>query len=181
MEHMRKLALLLFLLVIPFSCVPQTRAQGLAWDPRLDSLGVTLEAAVECSGGCWKLISAQYLDEQESQGLHHLFVKLLDEQGNQLGDRPWIVFYPGGSVRVLSKSAPDWADFALFDCYLPDRERGAYSAFAGDDIAKSDIVSGLGLPACIHNSYRFVWQWQPPSAPCVGCVPKAFLPLVLNP
>lgn len=154
---------------------------ALEWDERLGPLGVELVPAESCEAGCWKLISAQYLDEQQSQGLHHAFVKLLDEHGNQLADMPWHTFWPGGDVRIMSKPAPDWADFALFDCYFPDRERGAYSAFAGDNVAQSDQITGLGLPVCTHVSFRLTWQWQPPSAPCVGCIPRAYLPLMSAP
>jgi hypothetical protein len=154
---------------------------SLDWDSRLDALGVALVPAESCEGGCWKLVSAQYLGEQQSQGLHHIYIKLLDEQGNQLADTPWHTFYSGGDVRIMSKAAPDWSDFAMYSCYFPDRERGAYSAFAGDNVAQSDRVTGLGLPVCTHVSFRLVWKWQPASAPCVGCVPRGYLPFTSAP
>jgi hypothetical protein len=164
------LALVLLLLAV----VP---ALALEWDSRLDEVGVTLLPAQDASQGYWELVSAQYLDEQESQGLHHVFVKLLDEQGNQMAETPWNITYPGGSVRIMSKSAPDWADFAMYDCYFPDREHGAYTAFAGDTSTQSDAVFGMGLPVCLHNSFRLIWQRRPPAVPCAGCQPRAFLPL----
>jgi hypothetical protein len=154
---------------------------SLDWDSRLDALGVALVPAESCEGGCWKLISAQYLDEQQSQGLHHIYIKLLDEHGNQLADTPWHVTWPGGNVRIMSKAAPDWSDFAMYDCYNTNTERGAYSAFAGDNVAQSETVTGLGLPFCIHNSFRLTWKWQPQGAPCVGCIPRAYLSLMSAP
>lgn len=151
---------------------------SLDWDPRLGPLGVELMPAENCSGGCWKLTSAQYLDEQQSQGLHHIYIKLLDEHGNQLADAPWHVAYPGGDVRIMTKAAPDWSDFAMYDCYNTNTERGAYSAFAGDNIGQSGVVQNMGLPFCIHNSFRLIWEWQPATAPCVGCAPRGYLPLL---
>lgn len=153
-------------------------APALEWDSRLDPLGVALEPAADCSGGCWRLVSAQYEDEQESAGLHHIWAKALDENGQELAGQEWRVLYPGNGFVLTTKAPPEWADFALFDCYNPDIERGAYSAYMGNDIAKSDAVSGLGLPQCIHNSFRLIWQWQSQVAPCTGCVPRGYLPIV---
>lgn len=153
-------------------------APALDWDPRLDPLGVRLEPAADCSGGCWRLVSAQYEDEQESAGLHHIWAKALDEQGNHIAGQEWRVFYPGDEIALVTKAPPEWADFAMFNCYFPDRERGAYSAYMGSDQTKSDVVSGMGLPACHHVSFRLIWQWQSGVAPCVECVPRGYLPIV---
>lgn len=172
----RAFLLLLFLLIIPFGCSPQAKAQsGVDWDPRLNEIGVVLEPAIDCSGGCWKITKAYYLNERESGGLHHAFIKMLDEYGNQLAGMPWYVAWPDGNVRILSKPAPDWADFALFDCFDPEKERGGYSAYAGDDSSRSDWLSGMGLPLCHHVSYGIIWTWQP--VPCTTCQPRAFLPV----
>lgn len=132
----------------------------LVWDERLDALGVTL-ARAECAGGCWRLISARWEDEEESQGLHHIWTRALSPTGEQWGGVPWVVFWPTGEVHLVTKPAPDWADYALFGCYFPDEGPGPYTAYVGDDIQASDRVAGMGLPACRHTSFRLIWQWQP--------------------
>jgi hypothetical protein len=155
-------------------------APSVDWDERLTDIGVALEPAVDCYSGCWRIIKAYYLDESESGGLHHNFIKLLDEHGNQVGGLPWNVFWPDGNVRILSKHAPDWADFPLYDCFDPKKERGAYTSFAGDDPAKSDWISGMGLVLCHHVSYGVIWQWQPGSIPCADCSPRGYLPVAIR-
>lgn len=152
---------------------------GLDWDSRLDDIGVVLEPAVDCSGGCWRIVDAYYLDEQESGGLHHAFIKMLDEHGNQVGGLPWHVTWPDGNIRILSKPAPDWADFALYDCFNAETEYGAYSAYAGDDSSRSDWIARMGLPFCQHVSFGVTWQWQPVS--CINCAPRGYLPFVRGP
>jgi len=44
------------------------------WDPRLDALNVTYHPATDCTGGCWRLVSAEYLDIEQSAGLHNVLV-----------------------------------------------------------------------------------------------------------
>lgn len=175
MRRARAFLLALFLLIIPFGYALQAKAQVVDWDPRLSDIGVVLEPAIDCSGGCWRIIKAYYLDESESGGLHHSFIKMLDENGNQLAGMPWHVTYPDGNIRILSKAAPDWADFALYDCFNTETEHGAYSAYAGDESARSDWLENMGLPFCHHVSYGIIWQWQPVS--CTACQPRAYLPM----
>lgn len=171
------LMLALFLLVAPLYCSLVAQAQGVVWDPRLSELGVTLSPAQDTSQGYWQLISARYEDEQESQGLHHVFTRLYDEQGNMIAGAPWAVSWPDGSVTAYTKAPPEWADFPLWDCFFPNIERGAYSVYAGDDPARSETMAGLGLPACFHVSYRLEWRFV---SPCPSCVPRLWLPIVAN-
>lgn len=170
------LVLVLALFIIPLTCSPKARAQGIAWDSRLDALGVTLSPAQDTSAGYWQLVSAEYLDEQQSAGLHHLYVKALDEQGNQLAGVEWHAYYPDGNVSLLTKYPPDFADYPLYDCFIPP-ERGGYSTYMGSDPAKSDTIHGLGLIYCHHVSFKMTWQRV---APCSACVPRGWLPMVGN-
>lgn len=129
------------------------------WDSRLDALNITYHPATDCSAGCWRLVSAEYLDEGQSAGLHHAFARTLDAAGNQIVDR-FTVGWSEGSVTVETKPPPDWGDVALWDCYFPNQgEAGGYRAWAGIWEANSDTVEGLGLPYCWHVSYRLTWQW----------------------
>lgn len=171
---MRKLLALSLATMLLWASVVLSSALG--WDDRLTDIGVVLEPALDCSGGCWRIVDAYYLDEQESGGLHHLFIKLLDEHGNQVGGLPWRVTYPDGNIRILSKPAPDWADFALYDCFNPETERGGYTAFASDDPARSDWISGMGLVSCHHVSFGLTWQWSPGFSLPI----KAWLPIAIR-
>lgn len=174
------LMLALFLLGAPLSCSQQVRAQGVAWDSRLNALGVTLQPASSCSPNCWRLISAAYEDEQQSAGLHHIWSQVLNEQGAQLVGQEWRVTYPGNTISLTTKPAPEWADFPMYACYnLNDGGRGAYSAYVGNDPAHSDIVQNMGLPYCVHNSFRLIWRLETP-APCPSCAPRLWLPIVAN-
>ena len=63
-------------------------APRLEWDERLDALGVTLQPALDCSGGCWKLIAARYEDDQQSGGNHNIFARIFDESGDMVAGAP---------------------------------------------------------------------------------------------
>jgi hypothetical protein len=139
---------------------------ALDWDSRLDELNVTHTPAADCSSGCWVLVSARYESPEESGGLHHLWARALDEQGQQLAGQPWTVAWPEGSAVLQTKAAGEWADFPMYASYDPFErdETGPYRAFAGTDEARSDTVQGMGLPLKHHVSFRMVWQWQPAGA-----------------
>lgn len=150
--------------------MPVAGAPTLDWDPRLDELNVTRTAAADCSSGCWRLVSARYESPEESGGLHHIWAKVLDEQGEQIGGAPWTVAWPEGSTQLVTKSPPEWADFPMYASYAPDRgASGPYRAFAGTDETRSDTVWGMGLPLKHHVNFRLVWQWTqeepPPEMP----------------
>lgn len=185
------LALLLALLASQTRAAAQPVGQPPpAWDTRLDDLHVTWEPAGECSEGCWRLISAEYMDEEQSAGLHHVFAQLRDEAGQQVAGEPVTVAWPDGEVTVTSKAAPDWADVPLWSCYFPDQgAAGPYRAFAGGIEAESDVVRGMGLPYCWHVSFRLIWQQVPPGGggepeptptSCTACAPAVWLPVMLN-
>lgn len=163
------------------------------WDPRLDALNVTYHPATTCTPGCWRLVSAEYLDEQQSQGLHHVFARTLDAAGNQIVDK-FTVGWADGSVTVNTKAPPDYGDIALWDCYAPNEgEHGGYRAWGGVWESTSDSIVGLGLPYCAHVSFKLTWRWSaggdvptttptvsvtPTEVPCGGCGERLWLPLV---
>jgi hypothetical protein len=120
---------------------------------------VTLSPAADCSAGCWRIVAAEYDNEHESGGNHNIYGRMT-VNGESPAGLPWHVAWPDGDVRILTKPAPEWADFPIFDCFNPDNETGAYFAYAGDNPAQSDIARGMGLPQCLHVNYWFVWQWS---------------------
>jgi hypothetical protein len=151
--------------IVPITPVPvpspTSAVEPLHWDPELNMLGVTHQPASTCSAGCWRLVYAEYEDDNESGGNHNIYSRLKDEQGNLLVDAPWHAAWPDGNIRLLTKPPWEWADFSIFACYFPDEGPGPYWAYAGDDASRSDRVYGMGLPACHHVNFRLVWQWQP--------------------
>ena len=139
---------------------PTAPALPREWDSRFDELNVTYHPAGNCSQGCWRLVSALYEDANQSGGAHHIFARIRDQSGNLLVDAPWHAAWPDGDVRIMSKAEPDWADYALFDCYDPTTQTGAYRAYAGDEQSQSDQIHGMGLPQCQHVNFRLIWQWD---------------------
>lgn len=147
------------------------------WDPRLNELNVTYHPAADCSNGCWQLLRAEYLDEGQSGGLHHVFAKSLDVSGQHVGGTPWRVAWMDGMDQSVTKPPPDWGDLALWDCYFPDQgEAGGYRAYMGTTESRSDVVRGMGLPYCIHTSFRLTWQWNPGIPPTPTATPTATPP-----
>jgi hypothetical protein len=138
----------------------------LVWDVRLDELNVTRTAAADCSAGCWRLVEARYEDPDEAAGLHHIWGRVLDADGQQLAGQPWTVAWGGGSAALQTKAPGEWADFPMYASYDPFLgEAGPYRAFAGSDEARSDTVRGMGLPLKHHVNFRLVWQWQSQAQP----------------
>jgi hypothetical protein len=156
-------------------------------DPRLAPLNVTYRPATNCVNGCWRLVSAMFEDTSESGGSHHIFVRLLTATGEAPANLAWHAAYPDNDVRIMTKAAPEWADFPLYAEYDPDEgETGPYYAYAGDMLSTSDSVWGMGLPERQHVSFRLIWQWATPepltptpdNAPCSGCEIMSYLPLI---
>lgn len=145
---------------------PTASEPEMEWDPRLDPLHVTYHPAADCSQGCWRLRSARYEDPTESNGTHNIYARLLDGTGKQMGGAPWHSAWPDGDVRILSKPAPEWADFPMYAWYYWEQGPGPYRSYAGDAESRSDSVRGMGLPVRQHVNFRLTWQWvEPPPTP----------------
>ena len=57
------------------------------WDGRLGQLGIRLEEAEVATGGqYWRLVEAVWQDEKEAGGKHHIYVEVVDEQGQPVAD-----------------------------------------------------------------------------------------------
>jgi len=125
----------------------------IAWDPRLDELGIQLQPAiVTAREAYWRLVEAKYLDPQQAQGRHHIYVRMLDEAGQPLAGQTVWVRWADGQERLVSRvAASPWA-WANFPMYGP---LGAYQV-TGDGV--SDAVQGLGLPAKHHVAYLLTFQ-----------------------
>lgn len=131
-----------------------------AWDPRLDRLGVRVEDAPAAPGQqYWRLIDARWADEQESGGKHHIYVEVLDENGNRIVGHPVTVWWGDGSYTngVEDKAPPDYG----FN-YQMYAAGNAYNIKV--EGLPSEIVYGAGMGDLekrdwgIHTSIYLVYQ-----------------------
>ena len=77
---------------------------SLAWDERLDWLGVTLELA-NAAGPRWRLIKARWMNEKESGGKHHIYVDVLDEHGDRIIGQAVTVFWADDKHQGKQKAS----------------------------------------------------------------------------
>jgi hypothetical protein len=130
------------------------------WDPRLTQRGAAYHAVPEpVEGGYYRLIRARWYNEVESQGRHHIFVEVLDENGKRKVGVPILVTWATGSATVVTEAKPGepWAANVAMFALAP-----AYSA---QPQGTADSVNGMGLGSlvapnfAIHTSYGLTWQW----------------------
>jgi hypothetical protein len=111
------------------------------WDGRLDVLGVGWNA-VQPAGGqqYWRLVEARWADENESGGRHHIYVTVLDENGNRIVGQPVVIWWGGGQDVRPTEDKPA-SEYAFnFQMYAAGN---SYSARV--DGLPSDTVSGMGM------------------------------------
>jgi hypothetical protein len=133
------------------------------WDPRLNELGVYLEPANPAQGqGYWRLAGALWADEEESAGLHHIFIDVEDQSGNRVVGQPVVVEWSTGSLTLVieDRPPPEWGtDFAMYNTL------GSYAVRVGGG-ALSDRIVGLGLGTpehpdwTIHTSFYLLFRWD---------------------
>jgi hypothetical protein len=121
---------------------------GLTWDPRLTELGVRVDRAQASSGQpVWRLVAALYENPEEAQGLHHAFIRVLDEQSLPVvGQRVELIWKDGSAD---TQAAADGANFPLY---------GSMGEYSVQVSGLSDLVVGLGLPAKHHVNFRLTFQ-----------------------
>lgn len=125
------------------------------WDERLDELNIRVEPAPARSGQTyWKVVRADFENPQEGGGRHHIYIEVLDENGERLVGQQVEVFWPDGSTIVVTedKPAPEYA--ANFPMYS---DLGGYSVRIPGGL--SDTVTGMGLPwGRMHVVYKIIFQ-----------------------
>ncbi len=139
---------------------PTSTPVPLAWDYRLDALGVRLERAVSGSGGAtWRLIEARWANESEAQGEHLIFIEVLNQQGERAVGQPVRILWGSGQmvVSVEDKPAPEYgANFPMYATL------GSYAVQV--DGAPSDRIVGLGLGSAqqrglkLHTCFYLTFQ-----------------------
>ncbi|MGC8838502.1 MAG: cyclic nucleotide-binding domain-containing protein, partial [Anaerolineae bacterium] len=130
------------------------------WDGRLDLLGVRVEPAAAAPGQLyWRLVEARWANEQESQGKHHIYVNVLDENGQRIIGQPVVVRWHDGQVVIKTEDKPEPEFSCNFQMYTV---LGAYDLYV--DGLPSDKVLGMGLGTpelpnwTIHTSFYLVFQ-----------------------
>jgi hypothetical protein len=135
-------------------------APARAWDSRLDRLGVRVEEAAAGPGQqYWKLIDARWADEREAGGKHHIYVEVLDENGNRIVGHPVTVWWGDGNYTggVEDKAPPDYG----FN-YQMYAAGNAYNVKV--EGLPSDTLMGAGMGDLerrdwgIHTSFYLVYQ-----------------------
>jgi hypothetical protein len=146
---------------------------GRAWDARLTYLGVTLQLASAAPGGgggasagtlpggpYWKLVQAEWLNQEEASGASQIFVKALDAQGKPIEDATFAVARPDAQDLARTKGAWDdfWGNYTMYGLL------GTYTVAMQEGGYPSEQVSGVGLGteevpgAWANTAFRFTFQ-----------------------
>ena len=139
---------------VPLPLVPIDSEKPPVWDTRLDNLGIDIIPAGAADGqSYWKVMVAEFQNDQEGGGRHHIYIEVLDEAGERIVGQPVEVLWSTGSTTVYTedKPAPEYA--ANFPMY---GNLGGYSLRMP---GLSETVTGMGLPGGKqHVVYNVVFQ-----------------------
>jgi hypothetical protein len=131
------------------------------WDADLDRLGVVYEPAyVPIGGQFWRLLDAQWLDETESTGLHHVFVEVLDEDGNRILEPVTMTmeWTTDQCVRYMQNTPPlqiGDRQFRPYGMHCPMYSAGAvYNVRVNGFGLPSDTVRNLGLGTPAYRDWN---------------------------
>ncbi len=97
----------------------------------------------------WRLIEAQWQDEQEAAGKHHIYVNVLDQSGRPLVGQSVTIAWTDGTTsgQTESKAPPDYG--FNFQMFAP-----GYSYTARVDDLPSDSVHNLGMGDISHREMK---------------------------
>jgi hypothetical protein len=127
------------------------------WDNRLDPLGVNYKPN---SSGIWAATQAQYEDENEAQGQHHVWFTVLDENGRPRPGVKVFVDWVGRDVDdPPTQRVTDDEGRANIDIYAnldPQKKNGPYFAYV-EAQDRSDVIAGMGLPLKHHVNFRLTF------------------------
>jgi hypothetical protein len=107
----------------------------------------------------WRLVEARWADENESGGRHHIFITVLDENGNRIIGQPVVVRWADGQEVRPTEDKPANEPSFNFQMYAAGN---AYTAYV--DGLPSDSVAGMGLGTIAqrtwkhHTSFYLVFQ-----------------------
>ncbi len=129
-------------------------------DSRLTQLGVVVEdAPVQPGQPYWQLIEARWADEQQSGGKHHIYVEVLDENGNRMVGQPVTVYWGDGSYTVGTedKAPPDYG--YNYQMYAAGNAYNVKVEGLPSDTLRGAGMGDLDKPRYgIHTSFYLVYQ-----------------------
>jgi hypothetical protein len=113
------------------------------WDRRLDYFWPTVrleEAQVSSGQWYWRLVKTKW---QEESGNHHIYVEVLDQNGNRSLGQTIVIEY-GGSAHQETYPLPDKLGEEYAYNFVMEALLGAYNVYIGGPEA-SDKIYGIGL------------------------------------
>jgi len=139
------------------------------WDSRLITLEVTVAPAVLPIGQpFWRLIEGRWLDEAESNGLHHVFIEVVDQHKQRYLNPPptvRMIWTTGVCERQIDNDNPYWVGDRAYGAHCPMYNAGKVYQIKVDGLP-SDVVKNVGLGALgeqrtwdIRTSFLFVFQY----------------------
>jgi hypothetical protein len=111
-------------------------------EPTYDDIVIDEEIAqfltIDQSGVFAKLKKVEWLNPEEADGKHHIFVKVLDRNGDPV-DGVEVSFWNGGMAKQFTMFKDGWStSFPMYNVL------GSYGVYVGKT-SESDHISGLGL------------------------------------
>jgi hypothetical protein len=136
------------------------------FDSRLTNLGISVRSNPSAT---WSLTSAQYQDETQAGGNHHVYFTVLDAADNPMTGTTCVVDYPQDpsdphpvfKVQTDAHGQANYPMYANLDITLLN---GPYFAYV-EDLGKSDVISGMGLPEHRHVNYVLTFKTGGGSTP----------------
>ena len=122
---------------------PPPPAAAREWDRRLDYFWPTVgieEAQVGSGQWYWRLIRTKWLEES---GNHHIYVEVLDENGNRSFGQTIVIEY-GGSPHQETYPMPDKLGEEYAYNFVMNDLLGSYNVYIGGG-EPSDKIYGVGL------------------------------------
>jgi hypothetical protein len=109
--------------------------------PRIDARIQDL-LTLDLAGEIFKLEEIVWMDPDESRGLHHIFIDVVDEQGRRLAGEKFRVSWSGEEVIVPVEEKPGEPWGGNYPMYAT---MGSYSVSIVSPGGASDRVAGLGM------------------------------------
>ncbi len=134
-------------------------APPLAWDERLDDLGVRLERSGESPA--WRLVTAEYWDPSQAGDKQHIEFAALDETGEPAAGVRFVADWEGRrddeNPAYAVTNARGEADAPIWIPLDPEKQDGIIFATTAD--APGDVVRGMGRPNYGNVIFKLTYRW----------------------
>jgi hypothetical protein len=97
---------------------------------------------LDLKGDLYKLEEIVWMDPNESRGLHHIFVDVVDEQGHRLPSETFQVSWSGGAAVAPVEEKPGEPWGGNYPMYAT---MGSYTVRMVGSGGVSDVAAGLGM------------------------------------